>query len=72
MRRHTEIDWSSVHAKLEVSSENLQALYEMERTGGEPDVVGYDENTHEFIYCDCSPESLRGRRSMTVRYTWLH
>jgi hypothetical protein len=45
MRRHTGIDWSSVQAKLEASPEKLQTLYEMERTGGEPDVVGYDEKT---------------------------
>ena len=49
MRRHAGIDWSSVQAKLEASPERLQALYEMERTGGEPDVVGYDEKTSEFI-----------------------
>ena len=64
MRRHTGIDWSSVQAKLEASPEKFQALYEMERTGGEPDVVGYDEMTGEFIFCDCSPESPIGRRSI--------
>ena len=64
MRRHTGIDWSSVQAKLDVNPEKLQALYEMERTGGEPDVVGYDEKTGEFIFCDCSPESPIGRRSI--------
>ena len=64
MRRHTGIDWSSVQAKLEASPEKLQTLYEMERTGGEPDVVGYDEKTGEFIFCDCSPESPAGRRSI--------
>lgn len=64
MRRHTGIAWSSVQAKLEVSPEKLQALYEMERTGGEPDVVGYGEETSEFIFCDCSPESPIGRRSI--------
>ncbi len=64
MRRHTGIDWSSVQAKLEASPEKLQTLYEMERTGGEPDVVGYDEKTGEFIFCDCSLESPAGRRSI--------
>ncbi|MDD5267702.1 MAG: DUF4256 domain-containing protein [Methylococcales bacterium] len=64
MRRHTAIDWNSVQEKLEASPEKLQALYEMERTGGEPDVVGYDEKTGEFIFCDCSPESPTGRRSL--------
>lgn len=63
MRRHTGIDWSSVQAKLEVNSK-LSALVEMERTGGEPDVVGYDAITGEFIFCDCSPESPLGRRSL--------
>ncbi|MCX7177165.1 MAG: DUF4256 domain-containing protein [Proteobacteria bacterium] len=63
-RRHAGIDWSSVQAKLEASPDKLQALHEMERTGGEPDVVGYDEKTGEFIFCDCSPESPLGRRSL--------
>jgi hypothetical protein len=64
MRRHTGIDWNAVQAKLEAMPEKLQALYEMERTGGEPDVVGYDEKTDEFVFCDCSPESPIGRRSL--------
>jgi hypothetical protein len=64
MGRHTGIDWSSVQARLESSSEKLRALGEMERTGGEPDVVGRDEATGELIFCDCSPESPTGRRSL--------
>jgi hypothetical protein len=64
LRRHTGIDWRSVQGKLEASPEKLQALYEMERTGGEPDVAGYNEETGEFIFCDCSPESPTGRRSI--------
>ncbi|WP_020562274.1 DUF4256 domain-containing protein [Methylosarcina fibrata] len=64
MRRHTGIDWGPVQAKLEASPEKIQALYEMERTGGEPDVVSYDGNTGEFVFCDCSPESPIGRRSL--------
>lgn len=64
MRRHTGIDWNSVHAKLEANPEIIQALYEMERTGGEPDVIGYDEKADELIFCDCSPESPIGRRSI--------
>ena len=64
VRRHTGIDWSSVQAKLEANPAKLQALYEMERTGGEPDVVGYDAETGEYIFCDCSPESPAGRRSI--------
>ena len=64
MRRHPAIDWGSVQAKLGVSPEKLQALHEMERTGGEPDVVGHDQESGEFIFCDCSPESPSGRRSL--------
>ncbi|MFA6506456.1 MAG: DUF4256 domain-containing protein [Treponemataceae bacterium] len=64
MGRHTGIDWNSVQVKLVASPKKLQALLEMERTGGEPDVVGYDEKTSEFIFCDCSPESPVGRRSL--------
>jgi hypothetical protein len=64
MRRHAGIDWSSVQKKLDASPEKLQALHEMEDTGGEPDVVGRDGETGEFIFCDCSPESPTGRRSI--------
>lgn len=64
MRRHQGIDWSAVQAKLEASPEKLQALSEMERTGGEPDVIGYDEQTGEFTFCDCAAESPIGRRSL--------
>ena len=64
MGRHAGIDWSSVQARLESSSEKLQALGEMERTGGEPDVIGRDEATGELLFCDCSPESPTGRRSL--------
>ena len=64
MHRHPGIAWGLVQAKLEGSPEKLQALNEMERTGGEPDVVDYDEGTGEFIFYDCSPESPSGRRSI--------
>jgi hypothetical protein len=64
MRRHTGIDWSSVLAKLKAGAEKLQVLSEMERTGGEPDVIGRNEKTGELIFCDCSPESPAGRRSL--------
>ncbi len=64
LRRHTGIDWNAVQAKLEASPEKLQTLDAMERTGGDPDVIGYDEKTGEFIFCDCSPESPTGRRSI--------
>lgn len=62
--RHPGIDWTSVQAKLDASPAKLQALNEMERTGGEPDVVGYDDKTGEYIFCDCSPETPSGRRSL--------
>jgi Protein of unknown function (DUF4256) len=64
MRRHAGIDWNAVQKKLKASPEKLQALSEMERTGGEPDVIGYDEQTKEFIFCDCAPETPAGRRSI--------
>ena len=64
MRRHAEVDWNPVRAKLERSPEKVQALYDMERTGGEPDVVAYDQKAREYIFCDCSPETPSGRRSL--------
>lgn len=64
MDRHQRFDWSAVQAKLEANAEKLQTLHEMERTGGEPDVIGYDQQTGEFTFCDCSPESPAGRRSL--------
>ena len=63
-RRHEGIDWQAVQAKLEANPRKLEALLEMERTGGEPDVIGYDKRAVGFIYCDCSPESPKGRRSL--------
>lgn len=70
-RRHTGIDWSAVQEKLEANPKKLQVLYEMERTGGEPDVIRYDEKTNEFVFCDCSPESPVGRRSLCYDRTAL-
>jgi len=64
LRRHTGIDWEAVQARLEASPEKLQTIYAMERTGGDPDVIGYDEKTGAFIFCDCSSESPAGRRSL--------
>lgn len=64
MNRHTGIEWAGVEEKLEADSENLFSLNEMERTGGEPDVVGHDKNTGEYIFYDCSAESPKGRRSV--------
>jgi hypothetical protein len=64
MNRHKGIEWARVQAKLEVNTEKLWSLNEMERTGGEPDVVGYDRETGEYIFYDCSAESPKGRRSI--------
>jgi hypothetical protein len=64
MNRHRGLEWASVQARLEANPEKLWSLYEMERTGGEPDVVGYDGETGEYIFYDCSPESPAGRRSL--------
>ena len=63
VNRHKGLEWAKVRAKLESNTEKLWSLNEMERTGGEPDVVGYDKNTNEYIFFDCSPESPLGRRS---------
>ena len=64
MNRHKGLEWAKVQAKLEANTEKLWSLNEMERTGGEPDVVGYDKKTGEFIFYDCSAESPNGRRSV--------
>ena len=62
--RHPEMDWEKVLARLEVSPEKLRSLAEMELTGGEPDVVWRDESTGAFVFCDCSPETPKGRVSV--------
>jgi hypothetical protein len=64
MNRHEGLAWAQVQTKLAASAEKLWSLNEMERTGGEPDVVGYDEKTGEYIFYDCSAESPKGRRSL--------
>ena len=64
MNRHKGLEWSKVQAKLEANAEQLWSLNEMERTGGEPDVVGYDKKTGEYIFYDCAAESPKGRRSI--------
>jgi hypothetical protein len=64
MKRHEDLAWAKVQAKLQESPEKLWSLNEMERTGGEPDVVGYDKKTGEYIFFDCSPESPKGRTSL--------
>src|SRR5713101_4669994 len=64
MNRHIALEWAKVQAKLEAHTEKLWSLNEMERTGGEPDVVGHDKKTGEYIFYDCSAESPKGRRSV--------
>ena len=64
MDRHKGLEWAKVQAKLEANTEKLWSLNEMERTGGEPDVVGHDKKTGEYIFYDCSAESPKGRRSV--------
>jgi hypothetical protein len=64
MNRHKGFEWAKVQAKLEANAETLCSLNEMERTGGEPDVVGHDKKTGEYIFYDCSAESPTGRRSI--------
>jgi hypothetical protein len=68
MNRHKGIDWAKVHARLEANSEKLWSLNEMEESGGEPDVVGMDKKTGEYIFYDCSPETPSGRRSIAFDY----
>src|ERR1051325_10136235 len=62
--RHKGLEWAKIQAKLEANTEKLWSLNEMERTGGEPDVVGHDRKTGEYIFYDCSAESPKGRRSL--------
>src|SRR5699024_10365573 len=64
MHRHKDINWENVQTKLESKTEKLWSLREMERTDGEPDVVDYDEENDQYIFCDCSKESPKGRRSV--------
>lgn len=64
MGRHSGFDWAVVQAKLESNPAKFQAIHEMERTCGEPDVIAYDRTSGEFTFCDCSPESPIGRRSL--------
>lgn len=64
LHRHRGLDWSGVQARLDAKPEKLWSLNEMERTGGEPDVVGYDKKMGEYIFFDCSPETPKGRVSV--------
>jgi hypothetical protein len=63
-KRHQAIQWSKVKTRLEANPEKFWSLHEMEKTGGKPDVVGYDKKTGEYLFYDCSPESPKGRRSI--------
>jgi hypothetical protein len=72
MNRHKGIDWAKVQARLEASPAKLWSLHEMEKTGGEPDVVADDKKTGEFVFMDCAPESPAGRRSACYdREGWM-
>ncbi len=62
--RHADLEWAKVKARLEASAGKLWSLHEMERTGGEPDVVGHDKKTGEFVFFDCSAETPKGRTSV--------
>ncbi|MES2681510.1 MAG: DUF4256 domain-containing protein [Bacteroidota bacterium] len=72
MKRHKGIEWSKVQAKLEAKPEKLWTLDEMEVSGGEPDVVGFDKKTGEYIFFDCSAESPKERRSLCYDQTALN
>lgn len=62
--RHQGLEWADVQVKLQTNTEKIWSLHEMESTGGEPDVVGHDKKTGEYIFYDCAPESPKGRRSV--------
>ncbi|QEN87151.1 DUF4256 domain-containing protein [Labrys sp. KNU-23] len=64
MKRHKSLEWAEVRARLEGNPEKLRSLDEMERTGGEPDVIGRDPETGDYVFCDCSAETPKGRRSL--------
>ena len=64
MNRHPDLEWADVRARLEANGDKLWSLNEMERTGGEPDVIGRDEETGDYIFCDCSAQSPEGRRTI--------
>src|SRR5690606_8699315 len=64
MKRHQGLEWGKIQAKLEANPEKVWSLHEMEKSGGEPDVVGQDQKTGEFVFYDCAAESPKGRRSL--------
>ncbi|MFD2114539.1 DUF4256 domain-containing protein [Paenibacillus yanchengensis] len=69
--RHPTLQWENVQQKLEANEEKMWSLYQMEQTEGEPDVIAYDATTDEYIFCDCSPESPKGRRSICYDHVAL-
>ncbi|MGJ3238769.1 MAG: DUF4256 domain-containing protein [Anaerolineae bacterium] len=71
MKRHPDLVWADVQARLDAQGDKLEALYEMERTGGEPDVIGQDTDTGAYIFCDCAKQSPKGRRSICYDHTAL-
>ena len=64
MNRHKDLEWTKIQTKLEANTEKLWSLNEMERTGGEPDIIGHDKKTDEYIFYDCSPETPKNRRNV--------
>lgn len=71
MKRHSNLKWADVETKLLAKSDKLWSLYQMEQTGGEPDVVGFDNKSNEYIFFDCAEESPKGRRSLCYdRAAW--
>jgi len=64
MERHKDLKWMEVQKRLESKPDKFLSIYEMEKTGGEPDVIGFDRKDRSFIFCDCSPESPKDRRSL--------
>lgn len=63
MHRHTNLDWKYIEEKIKLQPDKLNSLFLMEQSGGEPDVIGYDKETNTYVFCDCSKESPKGRRS---------
>jgi hypothetical protein len=71
-KRHADLNWNKIQSKLEKSPDKLWSLEQMEITGGEPDVISFDKKTNEFIFCDCSEESPKGRRSFCYDHEALN
>lgn len=63
MHRHAQLEWKCIEEKIKLQPDKLNSLFLMEQSGGEPDVIGYDKETNTYVFCDCSKESPKGRRS---------